>query len=77
MNQRILSVICDTQEALISLFEEDQMLRQIMRSSAKTDEVGERFRYIKHYTIKLEALVDRFEAETMRAQIEGAAEESD
>lgn len=69
MTQQIFRIIRDVQEVLLSLTEEDQEIREVMRTTASVQDLGPHLRMVRHYSSKLRALMDEFEAQSLLEQL--------
>lgn len=66
MNQEIFTVVQSVQEIMMSMDEEDQYVREVMRTTARTEDLLPHFRMLRYYAHKLKPLLDAFELATFK-----------
>ncbi len=78
MNQSIFAVVRSVQEILMSLQGEDATLREVMRTTARVEDVAPHFRLLRYYASRLQPLLDEFEVEAFKEQlVEEKSDEAD
>ena len=70
VNQELFGTVRSVQEILMSLEEEDQFIRDVMRTTASTNDLTHHFAMLRHYASRLGPLLDELELGMFKEQME-------
>ena len=76
MNQKILSTIVDIQEILFCVEEENNLIRDVMRTSADVKAVARHCAMLRYYVSRLSPLLETFETEAFASVNRGKSDEA-